>query len=81
MSLDEIAPAKLKELQELGTQHVVSGRGKDDCAALAQLLTTGRGRAATPPPGAKLKIGSRVAAALLKIGSRVRGRGGGHSRL
>ena len=44
--------------------------------ALAQLLTTGRGRPSTTPTGGgspRLRIGSRVAAALLKIGSRVAG--------
>ena len=76
MRLDETSPEKLSEMQTIGRQHVVAGKGKEDCAALAQLLTTGRGRPSAPPTGSggtRLKIGSRVAAALLKIGSRVAG--------
>ena len=38
-TLDETSPHKLREFQAVGRQHVVSGKGKDDCAALATLLS------------------------------------------
>ena len=78
MRLDEISPPKLKELQEIGRGFVVSGKGKEDCAALARLLTTGRGRPArgvpgTPAASAVKRLRSWPASLLLKLGSRVRG--------
>ena len=45
MSLDETQPHKLRELQAIGRAHVTSGQGHADCESLANLLTTGRGRA------------------------------------
>ena len=79
MRLDEISPPKLKELQDIGRSFVFSGKGKEDCSALAQLLNTGRGRPA-PAPGVPTSRGLRgwPAQLLFKLGSRVRGR---HSRL
>ena len=62
------------ELQELGRTHVRSGRGKEDCAALATLLTTGRGRAGLSAPAVAAKrLRGWPAALLLRIGSRVAG--------
>ena len=85
MRLDEISPHKLKELQGIGKAHVVSGGGKQDCAALAQLLTTGRGRPQVAPSSGvptssvvRKGLRSWPASLLLKLGSRVRGR---YSRL
>ena len=52
MSLDETSPQKLAELQALGRAHVVSGGGKEECAALAQVLV-GRG---VPPARGKLPL-------------------------
>ena len=39
-SLDETASPKLKELQAIGREHVTTGAARDECRALAQLLTT-----------------------------------------
>ena len=69
MSLDETAPQKLRELQAIGRAHVRSGKGKDDCAALATLLTTGRSRAGFNAPAvAARRLRAWPAALLLRIG-------------
>ena len=70
-SMDETAPKKLAELQELGQRHVVGGRGSEDLKALSQLLMTGRGRIVGTAVGARRK---GFAALLQRIGSQVRSR-------
>jgi hypothetical protein len=67
--LDETAPQKLAELQQIGRAHVLTGNGRDDCAALAKLLTTGRGRAGLSAPAvAAQRLRAWPAALLLRIG-------------
>ncbi|KOO35354.1 calcium-independent phospholipase a2-gamma-like protein [Chrysochromulina tobinii] len=73
-SLDETSLPKLRELQAIGHEHVSSGPGKEDCAALAQLLLGGGpqrlGLRAWPA-----KIASFVARfAQMRVGSRLRSR-------
>ena len=73
-SLDETSLPKLRELQAIGREHVSSGPGKEDCAALAQLLLGGGpqrlGLRAWPA-----KIASFVARfAQMRVGSRLRSR-------
>ena len=69
MSLDETAPQKLREMQAIGRAHVQSGKGQQDCAALATLLTTGRGRPGIGAPVAARRLRAWPAALLLRIGN------------
>ena len=82
MRLDETAPHVLAELQAIGRDFVQSGKGKDDCAALATLLTTGRGRQVIASPGVgaatrSARLRAWPAAMLLRLGVGARGRGRG----
>lgn len=68
-ALDETSPKRLAELQDVGRNHVLGGRGAEDLSALSQLLTTGRGRSASAAAAARRK---GLAALLQRIGNRVR---------
>lgn len=75
MRLDEIAPATLKELQAIGRAHVQSGKGKEDCTALATLLTTGRGRSGVGAPTTTARrLRAWPAALLMRIGNGIAAR-------
>lgn len=69
LHLDETAPEILRKFQQIGREHVTCGRGKEDCVALARLLT---GRSPPLPPATRLRPPrSWPGALLMRLGSRV----------